>query len=154
MTALWRRTPLGLAGLAAGAALALGLTSLPVVPAAAVPTGLGSTPAGGPARVATAEQVARGRAIFEARCAKCHGPEGQGATEGPQLIGQPNGLSGYRTAKGLFDFVTSDMPADAPGSLRPEEYWDVLAFILDANRLIGPDVTLGPDTAEGIRLEP
>jgi cytochrome c len=132
-----RRGLLGVVGLAAGVALAAGTTT-----------------AGGAARIATAEQVARGRAVFEARCAKCHGADGQGTSEAPRLIGQPNGLSGYRTAKGLFDFVSSDMPFDAPGTLTPQEYWDVLAFLLDGNRVIGPDVTLGPDTAEGIRLEP
>jgi cytochrome c len=127
----------------------LGLVALATVTLAA-----GATATGQPARIATAEQIARGRAIFEARCAKCHGADGQGTSEAPRLIGQPNGLSGYRTAKGLFDFVSSDMPFDAPGTLTPQEYWDVLAFILDANRLLGADVTLGPDTADGIRLAP
>jgi mono/diheme cytochrome c family protein len=103
---------------------------------------------------ATAEQVARGRTVFETHCAKCHGPRGEGTSDAPRLIGQPNGLVGYQTAKGLFDFASSDMPFDSPGTLKPEEYWDVLAFILDGNGLIGPDVTLGPDTAEGVRLGP
>ncbi len=99
------------------------------------------------------EQVERGRNLFQMICAKCHGQQGEGG-EGPRLIGTPNGLRGYETAQKLFDFVRSDMPFDNPGSLKPEEYWDVLAFILDANKLLPPDTILGPENAGNIRLSP
>ncbi len=98
-------------------------------------------------------QVERGGALFRARCAKCHGAEGQGG-DGPRLIGAPNGLAGYETTPKLYEFVRTNMPVDDPGTLKDDEYWDVLAFLLDANRLLPPDVVLGPDTAEGVRLSP
>lgn len=101
--------------------------------------------------LAATEQVERGKTLFAANCAKCHGDQGQGG-EGPRIIGSPNGLHGYRTARGLFDFVSSDMPFDNPGSLKAEEYWDILAFILDANRVLPPDTVLGPDNAASIRI--
>ncbi len=44
------------------------------------------------------------------------------------------------------------MPFDNPGSLKAEEYWVILAFILDANRLLPPDTVLGPDNAASIRI--
>lgn len=101
--------------------------------------------------LAATEQVERGKNLFAANCAKCRGDQGQGG-EGLRIIGSPNGLHGYRTARGLFDFVSSDMPFDNPGSLKAEEYWDILAFILDANRLLPPDTDLGPDNAASIRI--
>ena len=101
--------------------------------------------------VAATEQTERGGAAFRTICAKCHGEQGQGG-DGPRLIGSPNGLKGYLTAKGLFDFASKEMPFDNPASLKPEEYWDILAFILDANKLLPPDTILGPENAANIRL--
>ncbi len=85
-------------------------------------------------------------------CSKCHGQQGQG-DKGPRLIGSPNGLSGYVTARGLFDFANTQMPFDNPGTLKEQEYWDVLAFILDANNLLPPDTILGPENAADIKLK-
>ncbi len=103
--------------------------------------------------MAAAEQSDRGRSVYLNSCAKCHGQQGEGG-DGPRLIGSPNGLPDYKTAQGLFDFVSSQMPNDDPGTLKTEEYWDILAFILDANRLLPPDTVLGPDNAGNIRLAP
>ena len=108
-------------------------------------------PAAPDALVAATEQVDRGKAVFANHCAKCHGASGQGG-DGPRLIGTPNGLAGYQTAQKLFEFTSAEMPFDNPGSLKPEEIWDVLAFILDGNRLLPPDAILGPDNAANIRL--
>ncbi len=103
---------------------------------------------------AATEQTDRGRQLFALNCARCHGDQGQGTADGPRLIGSPNAIPTYMTAKGLFDFASTEMPADARGSLMPQVYWDILAFILEANRLLPPDVTLGPDNAASIRLSP
>lgn len=113
-----------------------------------------------PAFLITAtEQTERGKELFAQNCAKCHGEQGQGGEDPrggtvPRLIGTPNGLQGYMTAKGLFDFVSKEMPGDEPGTLMPQIYWDILAFILDSNRLLPPNVTLGPENAANIRLSP
>lgn len=103
---------------------------------------------------AATEQTNRGKELFGMNCARCHGDQGQGTADGPRLIGTPNNIATYMTAKGLFDFVTTEMPADARGSLMPQAYWDILAFILESNRLLPPDTTLGPDNATNIRLSP
>ncbi len=127
------------------AALAPSSISPPVRAAAA-----GSAP---PATlIAATEQTERGKALFGMICAKCHGQQGQGG-DCPRVIGSPNGLSGYGTAKGLFEFVSTQMPFDDPGSLKAEQYWDALAFILDANNLLPPDTILGPENAADIKLK-
>jgi cytochrome c len=132
--------------------LLLGLVLGALVPALGVP-GRPPAEAGGPVLVAQTEQVTRGREIFGLQCSRCHGDQGQGTEDGPSLIGSNTGLRGYQTAQKLFEFVRSEMPASAPGSLQAQEYWDVLAFLLDANRLLPPGVTLGPDNAPNIRLD-
>lgn len=101
--------------------------------------------------IAATEQTERGKALFGMICSKCHGAQGQGG-DGPRLIGSPNGLSGYGTARGLFDFASTQMPFNDPGSLKAEQYWDALAFILDANNLLPPDTILGPENAADIKL--
>jgi cytochrome c len=102
--------------------------------------------------IAATDQTERGKALFGMICAKCHGAQGQG-DKCPRVIGPPNGLSGYGTAKGLFEFVSTQMPFDDPGSLKAEQYWDALAFILDANNLLPPDTVLGPENAADIKLK-
>lgn len=103
---------------------------------------------------AATEQTERGKELFAQNCAKCHGDQGEGTGDAPRLIGMPNRIATYMTAKELFDFASTEMPADARGSLMPQVYWDILAFILDANRLLPPNVTLGPENAASIRLSP
>ena len=107
-----------------------------------------------PVLLGATEQTNRGKELFGMNCARCHGDQGQGTSEGPRIIGSPNAIPTYMTAKGLFDFVSVEMPGDARGTLMPQVYWDVLAFILEANSLLPPDVTLGPDNAANIRLSP
>lgn len=101
-----------------------------------------------------AQQIERGKNIFAMNCAKCHGDSGQGTDDAPRIIGAANPFRGYQTAQRLFDFARSDMPGDAPGSLSPDQYWEVLAFILDANKLLPADTVLGPENAGTIRMAP
>ncbi|HWP49311.1 MAG TPA: cytochrome c [Candidatus Limnocylindrales bacterium] len=107
-----------------------------------------------PGSVVESAQLAKGRELFKEKCARCHGPQGQGTRIAPALVRTPHPLGGYKTAAGLFTYVSKAMPFDAPGSLKEEEYWAVVAFLADANRLL-PDkkVTLGPANAESIRLD-
>jgi cytochrome c len=101
-----------------------------------------------------AEQLERGKTVFANVCATCHGESGEGSGDYPRLIGTPNRMATYQTALRLFEFVSSEMPSDNPKSLKPEEYWDVLAFILSQNKLLPENTVLGPDNAGNIRTAP
>src|SRR5512134_3285213 len=89
---------------------------------------------------AAGPQVERGAEVFRTVCSKCHGAQGQGG-DGPRLIGAPNGLAEYQMVPKLYAFIKGSMPGDNPNSLSDEAYWDALAFILDGNGLLPPDVT-------------
>ena len=98
-----------------------------------------------------AEQVAAGDDVYAAECAKCHGDRGQGGT-GPVVIGGSRRIASYETTERLYDYVSRTMPFDAPGSLAEQQYWDVVAYLLDENELLPADTVLGPES-EPIELE-
>jgi mono/diheme cytochrome c family protein len=83
--------------------------------------------------VFTAEQVARGKEKATAECAACHGAGLKGDVA-PTLVGADFIDHWYdaRLAE-LALRVQNTMPQTAPGSLKPEEYADIVAFLLSEN---------------------
>ena len=84
-----------------------------------------------------AGDTVRGRELFAARCTKCHGVDGQGGTPGPgAIVGTPlwgprsynigAGMARVRTAAA---FIHVAMPYDNPGSLTPQQAFDLAKFI-------------------------
>jgi mono/diheme cytochrome c family protein len=99
---------------------------------------------------APSSQVEHGAQVFAEHCAKCHGAQAQGGPKAPALVGKKV-LTKFMTAQDVYDFASVKMPKDAPGSLKPDEYWAVIAFALTGN---GIDFggTLGPKNAKNIKL--
>jgi mono/diheme cytochrome c family protein len=84
--------------------------------------------------VYTAAQAKRGEAVFQMRCALCHGEMLEGAA-GPPLAGDEFlGPRDKQPMSDLFDKIRATMPADTPGTLEPPQVSDVIAFILQANK--------------------
>ena len=99
--------------------------------------------------VYTSAQADRGDKLFAASCAMCHGANMSGGGGVPGLIG-PELLViwGNKPAYALFDTIQATMPADAPGSLRPQQYADILSAIFRANAFpASPDKELSPERA-------
>ena len=92
--------------------------------------------------------AAEGRALYDRRCAVCHGPTGQ---EGPddRLAGGQGSLAGdgarktvgsyWPAATTLWDYVNRAMPFNQPGSLSTDEVYAVVAYVLYLNDLVGED---------------
>jgi alcohol dehydrogenase (cytochrome c) len=76
----------------------------------------------------TPQQVVQGSQVYAKSCATCHGPNLQGLSA-PALTGPSFGRS-HLTGAQLRSVVTQTMPLTAPGSLAPDEYASVLAFLL------------------------
>ena len=68
------------------------------------------------------------------------------------MIGGNKRIASYESTERLYDYVSRTMPFDEPGTLPPEQYWNVIAYLLDANDLLPPDTVLGPDSPS-IELE-
>jgi len=52
----------------------------------------------------------------------------------PALVG-PGTLNHFATAADLYTFISHAMPFQAPGSLKPAEYWAIAAFLLRGHGL-------------------
>jgi mono/diheme cytochrome c family protein len=95
--------------------------------------------------VYTAAQATRGKAIFDMRCAVCHGEMLEGLA-GPPLAGDVFlGPRDKQPVADLFDKIHNTMPADAPGTLEPQQVADLVAFILQVNKFPAGRVELGTD---------
>ncbi|WP_323142498.1 c-type cytochrome [Massilia phyllosphaerae] len=105
--------------------------------------------------------VARGRAIYEARCLSCHGTNvdkgiaprlagGQGtlASKAPVLtVG-----SYWPYATTLYDYIHRAMPLDSPQSLTPDEVYAVTAYTLHLNGILKADAVLDAASLAAIRM--
>jgi polar amino acid transport system substrate-binding protein len=78
--------------------------------------------------VYTQEQSVRGQATFNASCATCHAPAD--FTGASFLMNWE-----ASTAWDLFTQVLKTMPMDNPGSLRPEDYADVITYFFRLNAM-------------------
>jgi len=97
--------------------------------------------------VYTDAQASRGKAVFDMRCALCHGERLEGAA-GPPLAGDE--FLAPRNSQPLsdvFDKINATMPADAPGTLQPQQVADLVAFILQANKFPAGKTELAPAAA-------
>ena len=78
------------------------------------------------AGVYTAAQADRGIVVFRSKCASCHAPNR--FTDDffyQSFAGKP--------LWEMFDVISDSMPEDNPGSLKKEEYADVIAYLLKLN---------------------
>lgn len=136
-----RASTLLLVACLSGAPLAAtGAQSSPA-PAAEVPT---STQAG----VYTAQQAARGRNVYAGICSSCHSTSTHtGAPFFSRWGGQP--------ISELYGLISETMPQMEPASLSKQEYIDVVAYLLQLNRMPAgeKELTADPALLKAIRID-
>jgi alcohol dehydrogenase (cytochrome c) len=82
----------------------------------------------------TAAQAARGRVLYAADCASCHGRNLSGSEFASALNGNTFSQQwAAKPAEALFSFIHSRMPPAAPGSLTPEDTAQILAYLVQVN---------------------
>ncbi len=93
------------------------------------------------------------RDCWQSRChAPNHPPEGfEIPRSAPPVIGAGT-LGAFQTAADLYEYLRVDMPWAFPGLLQDEEYWQLTAFLADANRVARGRKPLGPDNAESMLM--
>jgi len=91
----------------------------------------------GPPALYTKDQAEKGAVAYYQNCAMCHGPalDGQlGGHSGPALKGPEFADPSYDFhVNEIFNFVAKLMPSATPGSLPPDQYVAIMAFILQQN---------------------
>jgi S-disulfanyl-L-cysteine oxidoreductase SoxD len=117
------------------------------------PTGAGLPAGGGSAR--------EGAAIYQQKCASCHGERGAGKPA-DALVGGSGSLttraplrtvgSYWPYATTLFDYTRRAMPLNNPMSLSNDEVYAVSAYVLHLNGLIGEDDRLDAQSLPKVRM--
>ena len=97
--------------------------------------------------VYTEEQAERGAEVIEQVCRECH--------EDEEFVGAFIRSWAGASVAALYDDIYSLMPEDQPGSLPPQQYADVIAYILQLNGLPPGDVELATarDALERVIIE-
>lgn len=90
--------------------------------------------------------VAQGEKLFMDNCASCHGEFGEGAGRWPVLAGGKGSLTSdnpvktvgsyWPYASTLFDYVRHAMPFGSPQSLKVDEYYALVAYVLYLNDIV------------------
>ena len=102
--------------------------------------------------VYTTAQANRGEAVYQKRCASCHGAALAG-NAGPPLAGQDFlTIWNNQPVSDLFDKIHNTMPLDNPGTLTNPEVADVVAYILQTNKLPAGTAELTPTNTARISL--
>ena len=104
----------------------------------------------------------QGEQIYLAKCLACHGERGSGKPNDQLAGGQGSLEPGHAPVKTvgsfwpyattLFDYVRRAMPLNEPKSLRDEEVYAVVAYILRLNGVIGENDTIDAQTLPAIRM--
>lgn len=107
--------------------------------------------------------VERGNELFEEKCASCHGSFGEsnevftplagGTTKDDIKAGRVKGLSSgelpqrttftkVATISTVFDYIQRAMPWTAPKSLKPDDVYAILAYLLNLQEIVPADFEL------------
>ncbi|WP_201727410.1 c-type cytochrome [Acidocella sp. C78] len=104
----------------------------------------------------TAAQAATGKTLYDANCAACHMTNMEGGS-GPAIGGAK--FKSYLeftkiTGAQLLAFIKSQMPYQAPGSLKPAEYDAIFAYVLQHNGYSSGATALDAKTASCVKMLP
>ncbi len=75
--------------------------------------------------VYTIEQARRGARIWDETCLRCHQPL--------DFKGSYLNVWAGNTAGALYEMIAGTMPEERPGSLKAQEYADILAYLFEFN---------------------
>ena len=105
--------------------------------------------------------VAEGQAIYDAKCANCHGTFGESTDYLPLAGGvgtlksdQPMRTTGSKLnyATTLFDYIRRAMPFNAPKSLTNDDVYALTAYVLNLNDILPADASLDRATILKVRM--
>jgi len=88
------------------------------------------------AGVYTDAQAARGTDLYNRVCSECHGDDLEGREKSPALAGSAFAQRwDGATLKKLFEHMQQMPPGDPGKRLQPNQYVDILAYLLSANEI-------------------
>jgi cytochrome c len=106
--------------------------------------------------------VAEGKAVYEAKCLACHGPDAKGGAMYGTMVG---GIGSFKTnarvltpgsmypyAPILFDYVRRAMPLDRPLTMTADEVYAVAAYLLSLNGLVPADAVMDAQSLSKVQM--
>ena len=121
-----------------------------------------SIPPDGKGLPAGSGSVAQGAQVFAAKCAVCHGANGQGTPNGDRLVGGVGTLASSNPVKTvssywpyattLFDYIRRAMPLTNPQSLQNDEAYAVVAYILSIDNIVPKEAVLDAQSLPKVQM--
>jgi S-disulfanyl-L-cysteine oxidoreductase SoxD len=110
--------------------------------------------------------VAEGAKVYAAKCASCHGANGQGGSAdrlvdresgknwdfatNPKLVKTVGNYWPYATT--LYDYTQRAMPFMQPGTLTADETYSLVAYILALNKIVPEDAVMSRTTLPAVKM--
>lgn len=107
-----------------------------------------------------------GAKVYAAKCASCHGANGQGGSAerlvdresgknwdfatNPKLVKTVGNYWPYATT--LFDYTQRAMPFMQPGTLTPDETYALVAHLLALNKIVPEDAVMNRTTLPAVKM--
>jgi len=99
------------------------------------------------------EQARQGQAVYQGKCASCHGTSLEGGAHAPALTGNTFwGQWDQQTARALYGRIISTMPPDSPGSLSERDTINIVNYVLQSNGLPGGESIEGANRLDRLML--
>jgi len=110
--------------------------------------------------------VQQGEAIYAEKCVVCHGDRGEGGLN-DRLVGrEPRDHGAFSVdpearktvgnywpyATTLFDYTWRSMPFTEPGTLRPDEVYALVAYLLYLNEIVDRDAVMTRETLPDVAM--
>ena len=110
--------------------------------------------------------VAEGAKVYAAKCASCHGANGQGGSA-DRLVDRESGKNWdfatnaklvktvgnyWPYATTLYDYTYRAMPFMQPGTLTPDETYSLVAYILALNKIVPEDAVMDRTTLPKVQM--
>jgi S-disulfanyl-L-cysteine oxidoreductase SoxD len=105
--------------------------------------------------------VEQGQAIYDEKCANCHGTFGEsnsylqlaggvGSLGSPQPVRTTGSKLNYATT--LWDYIRRAMPFTAPQTLTPDEVYALTAYVLNLNDIVPAGTVLDRESLPKLRM--
>ena len=110
--------------------------------------------------------VAQGEKLYQEKCLSCHGVRGVGSAfdalvgrlpsdefsfgSDPKLVKTIGNYWPYATT--VFDYINRAMPFEAPGSLKANEVYALVAYLLHLNEILAVDAVVSRENLTGITM--